>query len=125
MKEKPGAIGNLRVRPEVIAFLGIALILLALCLLAAAVLTRQQGLFPTPVPLQATPSIQVVPRPASPGTPITVTGRGWKPGDTVFVGLQGPNGQRTALASAAVGADGRFTAVFVLPAAGMEQAALT
>ncbi len=114
-----------QLRAATIAFLSILLIILALCLLAAAVLTRQQGLFPTPPPLQATPSMRLTPGTAGPGTPITVAGTGWKPGDTIFVGLQSPDGQRTALASAAVGPDGRFTAAFVLPTVEPNQTALT
>lgn len=113
-------------RSLIIALLGISLILLALCIFGAAILTIRQGLFLTPAPPQATPSIRLALDSAAPGTPITVTGEGWRPGETVFVGLERPDGQRTALASAAVGADGRFTAVFMVPPeAGAEQRALS
>ncbi len=115
MKSRKGD-SNLQSRSLIIALLGISLIFLALCLLGAALLTRRYPVFPTPVSPQATPSIRLSLETAAPGTPITVNGEGWKPGDTVFVGPEGPDGRRTALASAAVGADGQFAAVFVIPA---------
>ncbi len=89
-------------RSTIIALLGISLVLLALCLLGAAILTIREGLFPIPMPPQATPSIRLAMDTAAPGAPITVNGEGWKPGDTVFVGIERPDGQRAALASAAV-----------------------
>ncbi len=113
VSRSPG--NNPQSRATIIAFLSILLILLALCLLGAALLTSRYTPFPTPMPPPATPSIRFTPTTAAPGSPVTVDGEGWKPGDTVFVGLEGPDGRRTALASAAVGADGRFTAVFVVP----------
>ncbi len=125
MKDVNKMLGNSpQSRSVIVALLGISLILLALCILGAAILTSRQGLFPTPPPPQATPSIRLAVDTAAPGSPVTVNGEGWKPGDTVFVGREGPDGRRTALASAAVGVDGRFTAAFVVPLdAGVEPGA--
>ncbi|MCS7178263.1 MAG: PA14 domain-containing protein [Anaerolineae bacterium] len=100
----------------ILALLSAGLMVLALCILGAAILTSRYGWFPTPAPAPATPVIRLTPENGAPGTSITVSGEGWKPGDTVFVGLERPDRGRTPLASAAVGTDGRFTAVFAVPA---------
>jgi single-stranded DNA-binding protein len=99
----------------VIILLVISLIVLALCAVGTFIMTDGFGLLPTAVPTQVTPSISIVSDAGTPGMPVTVTGEGWKPGDTIFVGLEGPAGIRSPLASAAVMADGRFVAVFTLP----------
>ncbi len=75
---------------------------------------------PTSTPGGSTgPTITLLPLVAAPGTTIAVDGGGWRPGDNVFIRLGGPGTTEeppAAIASATVGADGRFTATFVLPA---------
>jgi len=73
---------------------------------------------PTPVP---NPSIQLSPEEGEPGELITVTGRDWRQGDTVFVRLDGISlGSQTPepLAFAVVRPEGHFTTSFVFPSDG-------
>ncbi|MCX7680564.1 MAG: PA14 domain-containing protein, partial [Anaerolineae bacterium] len=102
-------------RTAFVVFLVGSVLILALCSGAAFILTRRPGPLPTVMPTLAVPSIHIAPETGSPGRTVSVTGTGWTPGDTVFVGLEGSGGTRSALASAAVSADGRFVAIFTLP----------
>lgn len=65
------------------------------------------------------PSILVSPVEGEMGTPVTVTGQDWQPGDTVFVRLENSStsGQETQapIAFAIVAEDGHFTAGFTFP----------
>jgi len=64
------------------------------------------------------PTIQIAPTEGLPGTRITVIGRGWRPGDTVFVRLQDPTtGQVPSvdLASAIVTDAADFAVKFTFP----------
>ena len=103
-------------RATLIAILGIGLMLMALCLFGISILTPRFVPRPTAAPAPATPTIRIVIDTAMPGQPVTVTGEGWRPGDTVFVGVEGSDGKRSPLASAVVGVDGRFVTIVVLPA---------
>ena len=103
-------------RATLIAILGIGLMLMALCLFGISILTPRFVPRPTAAPAPVTPTIRIAIDTAMPGQPVTVTGEGWKPGDTVFVGVEGPDGKRSPLTSAVVGVDGRFVTIVVLPA---------
>ncbi len=113
----PKSFSELQSEPLWTGFVFICGVLTILCLIGLWVLGSRYILprvAPTPTVGEA--SIRITPEAARPGTSITVTGMGWTPGDTVFVGLADPaRGTRTPLASAAVGADGRFNALFTLP----------
>lgn len=108
--------GSSKYRAALIVFLIGCAIIMALCSAGVFILTRRSRPLPTIMPTLAVPSIHTAPQTAAPGQPVSVTGEGWTPGDTVFVGLENPDGTRAALASAAVTGDGRFVAVFTLPA---------
>jgi hypothetical protein len=77
----------------------------------------------TPMPIGSgtpgsAPTIQITPTEGLPGTRITVMGRGWRPGDTVFVRLQDPTtGQVPSvdLASAIVTDAADFAVKFTFP----------
>ena len=103
-------------RATLIAILGIGLMLMALCLFGISILTPRFVPRPTAAPVTATPSIRIAIDTAMPGQPVTVTGEGWKPGDTVFIGVEGPDGKRSPLTSAVVGVGGQFVTIVVLPA---------
>ncbi len=105
-----------RSRATLIAILGISLMLMALCLFGISILTPRLVPRPTATPAPVTPSIRIAVDVAIPGQPVTVTGERWKPGDTVFIGVEGPDGKRSPLTSAVVGVDGRWVTIIVLPA---------
>ncbi len=74
---------------------------------------------------QVEPSISVSPEEGLAGTAITVSGLGFAPGDTVYIGVFPvtgiPGGHGTApLATATVDAEGEFHVAAVIPPAGFE-----
>jgi hypothetical protein len=80
---------------------------------------------PTPVVASVTPlpssgpSIQISPAEGGPGTKITVTGRGWKPGGKVSAYLDNPGDSRSSRASyveTTVAETGDFSVDLVFPA---------
>jgi hypothetical protein len=62
------------------------------------------------------PEIQISPAEGKSGEIIAVTGIGWRPGDTVAVGLADAQDSLFLLAFAEVAGDGRFSASFAIPA---------
>jgi len=106
-------------RPSLVAFGLIAAGLVGVLLIGLTALASDDVPLPriTPLPTLA-PSIQLSPAAGPPGTFVTATGTGWRPGETVFVRLDAPSpGVDTDvyLASATVTAEGRFSASFVFP----------
>lgn len=66
----------------------------------------------------AAAAIEIAPTQGGPGSRITVTGRGWQPGDTVFVRLEDPETGATPgldQASAIVSEAGEFSVKFTYP----------
>jgi hypothetical protein len=83
---------------------------------------RALGLFPamqeTPTPIPA-PAIHLSSDQGEPGVDIAVTGQGWKPGELVFLSLEGalPTPEEPVmLDGATVAEDGTFTGAFAIPA---------
>jgi len=113
-----GIFRRLQQKPLLITFTLIVTAIVGASLLGFAVLA---GDIPAPVatPTSAPmPSVQVSPAEGGPGTLITVTGEGWRPGDIVFLRLDdSSSGQemQTPLASAMVTDEGNFTASFIFP----------
>lgn len=76
---------------------------------------------PTPTALPGNgdaPAIEIAPVQGGPGTRITVTGRGWRPGDTVFVRLEDQTSAQAAgidQASAIITDAGDFSVKFTYP----------
>ena len=106
-------------RPSLVAFGLVAAGLVGVLLIGLTALASDDIPLPriTPLPTLA-PSIQLSPAAGPPGTFVTATGAGWRPGETVFVRLDAPSpGVDTDvyLASATVTAEGRFSASFVFP----------
>jgi hypothetical protein len=90
------------------------LLLVALAALAIAAASAQEQ-----------PSISVSPHEGPPGTAITVSGLGFAPGDTVYIGVFPvtgiPGGHGIApLATATVDGEGEFYIAAVIPPAGFE-----
>ena len=109
---------RLQQKPLLVTFTLIVTAVVGVSLLGFAVLA---GDIPAPVatPTSAPmPSVQLSPVEGEPGTLITVTGDGWRPGDIVFVRLDGSSSDQemqTPLASAMVMDEGGFTASFIFP----------
>ena len=64
------------------------------------------------------PSLAISPEEGEPGTRIIAVGRGWRPGDTVFIRLEAPgdeNATNQEMASAIVSDLGEFSARFTYP----------
>ena len=105
----------------------------ALLMLTVAVTACSQGttLTPTVEPSATPPAtpthtpeplIRVSPAEGSADTLVTITGQGWRPGDTIFVYMQdpslaalSPSDYGAVMIAAAVDADGRFVAAFAFP----------
>jgi hypothetical protein len=71
----------------------------------------------TPIP-RSGPTIQVSPTRGGADTPVTVTGEGWRPGDTVTIYLDAPSASQTeslAVSMVTVTDEGRFEASFTYP----------
>ena len=105
--------------------LGAALTILAAVLFADRLVEIVSPRLPTPAVVRVTPppasgpSIQLSPSEGGPGTLITVTGRGWKPGDTVSVYLDNPRDSqspRASLMETAATEAGGFTVALAFPA---------
>jgi hypothetical protein len=130
MAGKPGTSRRLTARMPtwvlVLIFLG--LVFVFMLILALAVLNRGATLpaigaatATSAFPVNAT-SLQLSPAEGNAGTPLTLIGRGWRPGDTVFIGLDDPSDNQppavdnTAILVAATVSDtGDFTASFIYP----------
>jgi hypothetical protein len=112
-----------RGRVWIFVLAGAALILaVAACrLLPSNVLVNAGPVSPVPGAsgtLSSAPTLQITPAEGLPGTRITAIGRGWRPGDTVFVRLQDPTtGQVPSvdLASAIVTDAADFAVKFTFP----------
>ncbi|MCX7707608.1 MAG: hypothetical protein N2204_06345, partial [Anaerolineae bacterium] len=80
-----------------------------------------QAIAPTPTATaqpSGPPTIEIAPTQGGPGTRITVTGRNWRPGGTIFVRLEDPaTGQVPGVdqASAIANAAGEFSVRFTYP----------
>ena len=71
----------------------------------------------TPIP-RFGPTIRISPSRGGPNTPVTITGEGWRPGDTVTVYLEAPSGvelEPLAMAMVTVTDEGRFESIFTYP----------
>lgn len=71
----------------------------------------------TGLPVTGT-GIELTPNEGYAGTELAIAGHDWRPGDVIFIRLQGPAGQtdeRYAYAGAVVDEQGRFTASFFYP----------
>jgi hypothetical protein len=108
------------------------LLLLVTTLAATAVIAGSCGILPRLLPVQAgrgtptptlspatgSPTIEIAPVAGDAGTRITVAGRGWTPGNTIFVRLEDPQTGRTPgldQASAIVTDRGDFIVRFTYP----------
>ncbi|HEX9117225.1 MAG TPA: hypothetical protein VGA61_14245, partial [Anaerolineae bacterium] len=106
--------------PWLIAYLAVLVLLLAI----AAVLAFQRGVRAsgkgsTPVAAGLAPSIQLDPGAGGPGTAITITGRGWREADSLFIRIEDPGSrvsdQVSAYALGTVPPGDEFTAQFTFP----------
>ena len=107
-------IGYFERRPGLVVLGLVAIAAAGISLIGLTVIASDD--VPTPSGRPA-PAIELSPMEGQPGMPVTVTGAGWRPGDTVLVRLDGGStGQETDvyLASATVTAEGRFAVSFVL-----------
>ncbi|HUS16710.1 MAG TPA: S8 family serine peptidase [Chloroflexia bacterium] len=75
---------------------------------------------PTPVPVATTPrpaaSLTLSPAHAFPGAQVTLTGRGYTPGEAVGLRMTGPEGRNHELGTAMVAGDSTFSQPVTIPA---------
>lgn len=98
---------------------GVIFVLILAAVVLAVFALRSSGWIPGPKPTPGTgPTLTVLPAEGGPGTLVTVIGRRWQPGETVFIGVSAPKATeapQAALTTAVVKEDGSFAAAFAFP----------